>query len=116
MDSILITIKKMLGIDADYNAYDVDIIVNINSVFMILNQLGVGPDNPVVVTGNTEEWSRFQNVSNMEALKSYTYLKVKLIFDPPDRSNVLDSYKEQIKEFEYRLRVQGEYGGGDVNE
>lgn len=116
MDSILITIKKMLGIDAEYDAYDIDIIVGINSVFMILSQLGVGPNNPIVITGNTEEWSLFQNVSNMEALKAYTFIKVKLLFDPPDRSNVLDSYKEQAKEYEWRLRAQGEHEGGSANE
>lgn len=116
MDSILTTIKKMLGIDADYDAFDIDIIININSVFMILSQLGVGPNTPIVITGNTEEWSLFQNVSDMEALKTYTYIKVKLLFDPPDRSNILDSYKELAKEYEWRLRVQGEQKGGVSDE
>lgn len=108
MTSILTTIKKMLGIDAEYDAYDTDIIVNINSTFMVLNQLGVGPDKPITVTGSDEDWSLFQNVSDIAALKSYTFIKVKLLFDPPDRSTTLDSYKELAKEYEWRLRVQEE--------
>lgn len=111
MASILTTIKKMLGIDEGYGAFDTDIIVNINSTFMVLSQLGVGPEKPVVITGADEGWSMFQNISDIEALKSYTFIKVKLLFDPPDRSNILDSYKELAKEYEWRLRVQQETKG-----
>lgn len=105
--SILITIKKMLGLDQDYDVFDEEIKVHINSVFMYLNQLGVGPDTPFSITGDTETWPQFTpSGDNANALKTYMYLRVKLIFDPPNTSFVLKAIQDQITELEWRLNVQ----------
>lgn len=107
-NSILATIKKMLGLDADYNAFDTDIIVHINSVFMVLNQLGVGPEKPYVITDGTNTWSDFSTTTDLEALKTYVYIRVKNLFDPPDKSYVLESYNKILQELEWRLVAQVE--------
>ena len=110
--SILITIKKMLGLDQDYDVFDEEIKVHINSVFMYLNQLGVGPDVPFSITGDTEIWPQFTpNGDNANALKTYMYLRVKLIFDPPNTSFVLKAIQDQITELEWRLTVQVDSNG-----
>lgn len=105
-DSILNDIKKLLGLDAEYNAFDADIIIHINSVFMILNQLGVGPESGYRITGSLNTWSEFtDNEYEMESVKSYIYLKVRMMFDPPQSSALMQAMNEQIKEFEWRLNV-----------
>ena len=110
--SILITIKKMLGLDQDYDVFDEEIKVHINSVFMYLNQLGVGPDTPFSITGDTEKWLQFApDVEDTNALKTYMYLRVKLVFDPPNTSFVLKAIQDQITELEWRLNVQAEPQG-----
>lgn len=109
MDSILLTIKKLLGLDECYTPFDEDIRVHINSALMTLNQLGVGPKKPFVVTGDSETWDQFLLSSEQfEAVKSFIYLSVKIVFDPPSTSYVLDAYKRQIDEYAWRLRVQKE--------
>lgn len=105
--SILSTIKKMLGIAEDYDAFDTDVIVNINSVLMILNQLGVGPEKPFIIYGPNEKWSDFVD-KDVELVKSYIYLKVRLMFDPPSNSFLVSSMEKQISEYEWRLNVQVE--------
>ncbi len=106
-DSILDTIKKMLGIPATDTAFDTDIITNINSVFMILNQLGVGPDIVFEITDSSAVWSDFTtDILLYSAVKTYIYLKVKLVFDPAGTSFVLDAMQKQILELEWRLSVQ----------
>lgn len=108
MESILTSIKKMLGIDVEYTHFDADIIMHINSVFMILNQLGVGPAEGFTIQDETSVWSDFvsdETPVQLEAIKSYVYLKVKLLFDPPLSSSVIESYNRQIAEFEWRLNV-----------
>lgn len=109
-DSILDTIKKMLGDDPSYDAFDTDIIIGINSAFMYLYQLGVGPSTPFSIKDKESKWSDFigQDNKNYEAIKSYIYFRVKLGFDPPTSSFVLDSMKEQIRELEWRLNMQSE--------
>lgn len=107
-DSILGTIKKMLGLDTDYNAFDTDIIVHINSVFMVLNQLGVGPTKPFVIADGTSTWSDFSTTTDLEALKTYTYIRTKILFDPPDKSYVLESYNKILQELEWRMVAQVE--------
>jgi hypothetical protein len=83
MDSILISIKKMLGIEDEYTHFDFDIIININSVLMTLNQLGVGPVVCFSITGKDELWTDFLGDSiDLDAVKTYVYLKVRLLFDP----------------------------------
>lgn len=107
MDSILTSIKKLLGITEEYKHFDNDLIMHINSVFMILTQLGVGPATGYSITNATETWSDFlgTDLSRLEMVKSYTYLKVKLLFDPPTSSAVIESINRQISEFEWRLNV-----------
>lgn len=105
-DSILNDIKKLLGIDNTYTEFDTDIIIHINSVFMILNQLGVGPESGYRITGSLNTWSEFtDNEYEMESVKSYIYLKVRMMFDPPQSSALMQAMNEQIKEFEWRLNV-----------
>lgn len=108
-DSILTSIKKLLGITEEYEHFDQDIIIHINSVFMILNQLGVGPSNGFSITDKTAVWSDFiSEGSNLESVKSYIYLKVRLLFDPPTTSAVMESMNRMISEFEFRLNVSAE--------
>lgn len=111
-DSILLSIKKMLGICDDYNAFDQDIIIHINSVFMILNQLGVGPVGQCfMITGESESWEDFlKDNQKIELVKSYMYLKVRLIFDPPSTGVLHEAMERQISEFEWRLSVQVDPG------
>lgn len=109
MDSILTTIKKLLGIEADYTQFDGDIIVHINTALMTLYQLGVGPTSPASITSEMETWEKiFGEEKNLEAIKTYIYLKVKMIFDPPTSSFVLDAMNKQANELEWRLNVQTE--------
>lgn len=110
--SILLTIKKMLGIAEDYQAFDTDVIVAINSVFMNLYQIGVGPQDYVfAITGNDETWSDFTDMVDFEAVKAYIYLKVKLLFDPPTNSFTIEAMERQIAEYEWRLTLQAERKG-----
>ena len=109
MESILITIKKMLGIDEAFIAFDTDVMMNINSALMVLNQLGVGPATGFMITGKDETWSQFLLArTDLEAVKTYIYLKVRLLFDPPANSFLVDAIKNQISELEWRINVQSE--------
>lgn len=106
MESILTSIKKLLGIAEDYTHFDNDIIMHINSVFLILTQLGVGPPEGFVIQDATALWTDFvADDKNLELIKSYTYLKVKIMFDPPLSSAVLDSTNQLVKEYEWRIQV-----------
>lgn len=106
MESILISIKKLLGINADYEHFDSDLIIHINSVFMILNQLGVGPPEGFTITNSSSTWSDFvSDTTKIESIKTYIYLKVRLVFDPPQSSAVLSSMERTISELEWRLNV-----------
>lgn len=108
MDSILNSVKKKLGIQEDYTHFDEDIIMDINSVFMILNQLGVGPDEPFTIEDEDTYWEDFIDNTRIEAVKSYMYMKVRLMFDPPTSGFLVDSLKKQIDELEWRMLVQAE--------
>lgn len=109
MESILTSVKKMLGITEEYEHFDQDIIMHINSVFMILTQLGVGPPEGFFIESSLESWTDFvEDTSQIEGIKSYMYMKVKLLFDPPDRASVMESYNRLISEFEWRLNVAAE--------
>lgn len=109
-ESILTSIKKLLGIDESYTHFDSDLIMHINSVFSILTQLGVGPPDGFSITGNSEEWNDFiaKENHNLSLVKSYMHLKVKLLFDPPLSSAVIESINKQVSEFEWRLNVAAE--------
>lgn len=109
MDSILTSIKKMLGIEEDYTQFDQELILFINSVFGILFQLGVGQTTePYKIVDSTDVWDDFMKGDQIETVKSYVFMKVKLLFDPPSSSFVLNSYQELIKEFEWRCNVDAE--------
>lgn len=106
-ESILNSIKKLLGIAAEYTNFDTDIIIHINSVFMILNQLGVGPSEGFRIIDNTAVWNDYiTEDDDLDAVKTYIYLKVKLLFDPPLNSAVIEANKQLINELEWRLNVQ----------
>ena len=109
MESILTSIKKLLGITEEYDQFDPDIIMHINSVFMILTQLGVGPTEGFSIEDDTAVWTDFiQDVKKLESVKTYIYLKVKLAFDPPLSSAVIESMNRLINELEWRLNVAAE--------
>lgn len=113
-DSILVTIKKLLGLDCNYTAFDTDIVVFINTAMMTLQQLGVGPVEGFTVTGAGETWADFLPSDTMlEGVKSYIFLCVKMVFDPPSSSFVMDAMKQQKEELEWRLREQAEFYPGD---
>lgn len=106
MESILISIKKLLGLTAEYKNFDADIIMHINSVFMILNQLGVGPSKGFRIEDDLAVWSDYiDDLDDLDAVKSYIHLKVKLMFDPPLNSAVIEAMKQTINELEWRLNV-----------
>ena len=108
MDSILTSIKKLLGITEEYKHFDTDLIIHINSVFSILTQLGIGPENGFSIIDDTSKWSDFLNDKDdkrLEMIKSYVYMKVKLMFDPPTNSSLLESMTRFTNEFEWRANV-----------
>ena len=111
MDSILQSIKKLLGLDEDYDAFDDDVMMHINSVLMILTQLGVGPKNGFSITGEEETWEDYlgEDISKLSAVKTYVYLKVKTMFNPTSSSVVNEATKEMLKELEWRLNSEIEY-------
>lgn len=108
--SILKSVKKNLGLDADYNAFDHDVITHINTCFFTLNQLGIGPAEGFMIDGEEDLWEDFAdtnlNVSALNALQTYISLKVRLLFDPPGTSYHITALEEQIKELEYRLLTE----------
>ena len=104
--SILTSIKKLLGVAEDYTEFDEDIITHINSVFLNLTQLGVGPEEGFMIKDDTAVWEDFINDSiQLQAVKTYVYLKVKLLFDPPLSSSVTESINRMIAELEWRLNA-----------
>ena len=104
--SILTSIKKLLGVAEDYSEFDEDIMTHINSVFLNLTQLGVGPEEGFMIKDDTAEWEDFINDSiQLQAVKTYIYLKVKLLFDPPLSSSVTESINRMIAELEWRLNA-----------
>lgn len=109
MESILTSIKKNLGIEAEYEHFDPDIITHINSALMDLTQLGVGPSKGFIIEDDTSTWTDFLgDATNFEAVKSYVYLRVKLLFDPPSSSAHIEAIKRDIDKWEWRLNVAAE--------
>lgn len=107
--SILLSIKKLLGIEPEYEHFDTELILNINSVFMILNQLGLGPIEGFVIESKEDTWDSFLlDRKDLESVKTYIYLKVRLMFDPPQMGYLVESINKQCQEFEWRLNVQVE--------
>lgn len=107
MDSILTSVKKSLGIDSSYTHFDTDIILSINTVLSILSQLGVGPEQGYSITSDIEKWSDFLGArKDLESVKTFVYMKVKLIFDPPSNSFLIDSINKILSELEWRITNQ----------
>lgn len=109
LPSILNTIKLMLGIGKDYKHFDKVIIQHINAALMILTQIGVGPPNGFSIKGPGAKWSDFlTDMSKLEAVKTYIYLRVKPVFDPSTSSVVTTSMENVAKELEWRLNINAE--------
>lgn len=107
-ESILNSVKKALGLEASYTAFDPDIIMHINSTFAVLHQLGVGPDTQFTIEDESAVWEDFLSGRDELALvKSYMYLKVRILFDPP-QGGALETFKEQASEYEWRMNVEVE--------
>lgn len=105
MESILTSIKKQLGIVEEYEHFDSDIIMSINTALFTLTQIGVGPSEGFSIVDKTSTWSDFTDTSKIEAVKSYVWMKTRLAFDPPASSAHIESLKNQISELEWRLNV-----------
>lgn len=114
MNSILTSVKKAMGIAPEYTHFDPDIIMHINSVFLTLEQLGVGPAEGFAIEDEKDKWSDFiGNNKLLNAVKSWTYLKVRLLFDPPQSSAAVESINRMIAEFEWRINVTVDPGEED---
>lgn len=109
-DSILNDIKKLLGIMESYEHFDADIIIHINTAFSTLTQLGVGPSDGFSITNKTETWADFigDDYLKFQSVKTYIYLKVRMIFDPPSNSSATEAIKSTISELEWRLNINAE--------
>jgi hypothetical protein len=110
--SILISTKKILGLDQSYTAFDQDVLTHINTAFSTLNQLGVGPVQGFFIEDETPTWDDFldmvDDVMMHNMVKTYVYLRVRLLFDPPQTSYLIEALNQQLKEFEWRLNVERE--------
>lgn len=109
-ESILLTIRKMIGPSVSYDVFDTDLIININAAFSRLCQLGVGPVAPFKIKGTDETWADFSQSNYQEEIKQYIYLKTKLIFDPPASSTVLEAYTKQVDMLEWTLKEVARFG------
>lgn len=109
MESILTSVKKNLGIDEEYEHFDPDLILYINSIFSVLNQMGVGPSYGFSITDCSAAWDDFVSDDKIcNLVKSYMILKVRMMFDPPQSSSVVNVYNELIKEYESRLNIMSD--------
>src|SRR5699024_10648602 len=109
VDSILDDIKKMLGLSSDYTVFDKDIIIHINTAIMALQQMGVGVSYAYYVQNARDRWDDFLNGhEDLEAVKTYIYLRVRMAFDPPTSSAVIDAMSRTMSELEWRLNVRAD--------
>jgi hypothetical protein len=108
-ESILTSTKKILGIGEAYTAFDLDIMTHINSVFSTLTQLGIGPDEGYRIDDAGAVWSDYLGDDlQLNSIKTYMYLRVRLLFDPPTTSYLIDAMKEEVRQLEWRLNVKRE--------
>ena len=105
MESILVSVKKLLGIVEEYTHFDEDVILQINSAFSTLNQLGVGPEEGFSIVDSSAVWSDFINDDRLNFIKTFVQLKVKLAFDPPTSSTLMESYNRQLDELTWRISI-----------
>lgn len=109
-ESILTSVKKLLGIAEEYTQFDTDIIIHINTIFMALQQIGIGPKDGFSITDENDLWTDFMEDSILlNSVKTYMYLRVKLLFDPPLTSSTVDSFNKLISELEFRMNSKAEY-------
>lgn len=114
MESILTSIKKRLGIEEDYDHFDEDIIMDINTVLAELTQIGVGPSEGFSIQDENAIWTDFVPANpKLENIKSYVYLKVRLLFDPPTNSSHISAMERQITELAFRISVTVDPGDGE---
>lgn len=113
MESILTSIKKLLGVNEDCTDFDTDIIMHINTVFSGLKQMGAGPKEGFIIQDKYPTWSEYipKTNKNLEMIKTYVYLKTRLLFDPPTISSLLESLKTLVNEYEWRISVEVDTGG-----
>lgn len=108
-DSILKNVKKVLGIAATYKIFDEDVLMHINAAFSVLNQLGVGPLEGFMIEDDGAEWGDFDVLQpQLNLVKTYIFLKVRILFDPPTTSYLIDAVTKQIEQYEWRLSVMRE--------
>lgn len=112
IDSILTSIKKSLGIEESHKSFDHELVMHINTVIFELSQMGVGPQEEIFhIEDDLEIWTDYLgDVKGLESVKSYIYLKVRLLFDPPTNSFVLEAMDRQITQLEWRLTLHAEGG------
>lgn len=119
MESILTSIKKLLGMAEEYEHFDTDVIIHINTALMNLTQIGVGPSEGFRIEDKAATWEDFIPTANgfkLEGVKTYIYQKVKLVFDPPQSSAAMEAMKQSIAELEWRLNVAVDPGESQSEE
>ena len=104
-ESILISVKKMLGIDEDCVDFDTDIIININTVMSMLNQMGVGPEEGFIITGRNETWDSIYTDKRLSMVEEYVKVSVQLAFDPPTNQSMISILEKTISKLEFRIGV-----------
>lgn len=109
--SILTDVKKALGLDEDYTAFDLDIVMHINTAFATLNQLGPGPSVGYMIEDKTATWDTFYSDPKMNPVRTYVYLKVRSLFDPPQTGYLVEAMAKQLAEMEWRLNTLWEETG-----
>lgn len=108
-ESILDSTKHVLNLASDYTPFDQDIIMHINAVFSTINQLGVGPDEGFMISNKDALWSDFlEGDLRLNNIKTYMYLRVRMLFDPPTIGYLVQAMQDQIKELEWRINAQRE--------
>lgn len=107
-DSILDTTKRQLGLDPEDDSFDIEIIMHINSIFFVLQQLGVGPVLGFSIIDRSDLWSAFVGADQINAVRTYMGLKVRLIFDPPTTGPATEAMERQASQMEWRLNVHME--------
>lgn len=108
-DSVLDSVKKMLGVDLVDDSFDMELIIFINDVFSKLNQLAVGPTTTYVIDDRLDKWTDFLlDRADLNMVKTYMYLQVRIAFDPPTNPSLLENMMKRIQEYEWRLNVQAE--------
>lgn len=109
-ESILNTIKKLIGLEVDYTQFDTDVITHINTALGILFQLGIGPEDGLYITSAKEKWMDLLDGENLfELVKTYVYLFVRNVFDPPSSSSVLEANRKLMDQLEWRIVVMADH-------